>query len=111
MNIYIGNLSHDVTDEDLRQAFESCGEIASANVIKDKFSGDSRGFGFVEMPDKTEAEAAINSMNGKEVKGRPIKVNEARPRSEGRRGGGGGRSGGGGGRRGGGGGGGGRYSF
>lgn len=112
MNIYIGNLSHDVTDEDLRDAFESFGRISSAHVIKDKFSGDSRGFGFVEMPDKIEAQNAISSLNDKELKGRQMKVNEARPRSEGRRGGGrsgGGRSGGGrsggGSRRGG------RYSF
>ena len=96
MNIYIGNLSHDVTDEDLRQAFESCGEIASANVIKDKFSGDSRGFGFVEMPSKNEAETAISDMDGKDLKGRSIKVNEAHPRAD--RGGGGDRRGGSGGR-------------
>ncbi|MGA1823585.1 MAG: RNA recognition motif domain-containing protein [bacterium] len=88
MNIYIGNLSHDVTDEDLREAFESFGRVTSAKIIKDKFSGDSRGFGFVEMSDKSEAQNALNSLNGKELKGRQIKVNEARPRTEGRRGGG-----------------------
>ncbi len=88
MNIYVGNLSRDVTEEDLRQAFEAFGKVESVNIIKDKFSGKSRGFGFVEMPAKAEAEAAIADLNGKEIKGRPIKVNEARPRPEGRRGGG-----------------------
>jgi RNA recognition motif-containing protein len=88
MNIYAGNLSRDVTDEDLRQAFEAFGQVTSATVIKDKFSGESRGFGFVEMSVKAEAEAAIAGLNGKELKGRPLNVNEARPRSEGRKGGG-----------------------
>ena len=88
MNIYVGNLSPEVTEEDLRQAFEACGEVASASIIKDKFTGESRGFGFVDMPSKAEAQSAIESMNGKELKGRPLNVNEARPRSEGRRGGG-----------------------
>lgn len=88
MNIYVGNMSHDVTEEDLRQAFEAFGQIASVTVIKDKFSGESRGFGFVEMPDKAEAQSAIDGLNGKELKGRVLNVNEARPRSEGRRGGG-----------------------
>ena len=88
MNIYVGNLSRDVTEEDLRQEFEAFGQITSVTVIKDKFSGQSRGFGFVEMPAKAEAESAIADLNGKELKGRPIKVNEARPRPEGRRGGG-----------------------
>ncbi len=88
MNIYIGNLSSDVTEDDLRQAFEPFGEIASAAVIKDKFSGESRGFGFVEMPAKADALSAIENLNGKEVKGQPLIVNEARPRSEGHRGGG-----------------------
>jgi len=88
MNIYVGNLSRDVTEEDLRQTFESFGKVDSTTIIKDKFSGESRGFGFVEMPAKAEAEAAITGLNGKELKGRPLKVNEARPRPEGRRGGG-----------------------
>jgi len=110
MNIYAGNLSRDVTEEDLRQAFEAFGQVESANIIKDKFSGESRGFGFVEMPSKNEAQTAISEMNGKDLKGSIIKVNEARPRSNrqgggGRRGGfGGGRGGRGGGGRGGGGG-------
>ncbi len=88
MNIYVGNLSHDVTEEDLRQTFEVFGQIASVNIIKDKFSGESRGFGFVEMSAKAEAQSAIESLNGKDLKGRTLNVNEARPRSEKRRGGG-----------------------
>jgi RNA recognition motif-containing protein len=95
MNIYVGNLSRDVTEDDLRQAFESFGEVNSINIIKDKFSGESRGFGFVEMPTKTEAEAAITGMNGQDLKGRALNVNEARPRAQGRRPGGGGGGGGG----------------
>jgi len=100
VRIYVGNLSYQVTDDELRQAFEAFGEVASANVIMDKFSGQSKGFGFVEMPSKSEGEAAINSLNGKELKGRAMNVNEARPRPGpgGGGGGGGGRSGGGGGR-------------
>jgi len=105
MNIFVGNLSREVTNEDLQQAFQAFGEVTTANVIRDKFSGDSRGFGFVEMPAKAAAQAAIAEMNGKELKGRAINVNEARPRTEGGgggRGGGGGNRGGGGGGRGGG---------
>lgn len=90
MNIYVGSLSYEVTEEDLRQAFEGFGQVVSANIIKDKYSGESRGFGFVEMSDKAEAESAIEGLNGKELKGRTLSVNEARPRSEGGRGGGGG---------------------
>ena len=85
MNIYAGNLSRDVTEDDLRQAFEAFGEVESVNVIKDKFSGESRGFGFVEMPGKAEAQAAIDGLNGKELKGETLKVSEARPRREGGR--------------------------
>ncbi len=103
MNIFVGNLSRDVSDEDLRKAFEAFGEVASATVIKDKFSGEPRGFGFVEMPAKAAAQSAITGMNGKELKGRAVNVNEARPRSDdrggGRKPGGGGGGGGGGGRR------------
>jgi RNA recognition motif-containing protein len=105
MNIYIGNLSYEVTEEDLKQAFEAFGQVESVNIIKDKFSGRSKGFGFVEMPDKANAQSAINELNGKELKGRSLKVNEARPRTEsrgGRGGYGGGRGGRGGGRQGGG---------
>ena len=103
MNIYIGNLSFDTTEDELQQAFSAFGQVATINIIKDKFSGESRGFGFVEMPTKAEADAAIAGLNGTELKGRTVTVNEARPRTEGRPGGGGGRGGfGGGGRRGGG---------
>ncbi len=105
MNIYIGNLSYEVTEEDLQQAFEAFGQVESVNIIKDKFSGRSKGFGFVEMPDKANAQSAINELNGKELKGRTLNVNEARPRTEsrgGRGGYGGGRGGRGGGRQGGG---------
>jgi len=89
MNIYVGNLSHDVTDEDLRQEFETFGQVESATVIKDKFSGESRGFGFVEMPSKEEATAAISGLEERELKGKKINVNEAKPRPTGGRGGGG----------------------
>jgi len=90
MNIYVGNLSHDVTDDDLRQEFEAFGQVESAAVIKDKFSGESRGFGFVEMPSKDEASAAITGLQERDLKGRKISVNEAKPRPAGGRGGGGG---------------------
>jgi RNA recognition motif-containing protein len=103
MNIYVGNLSHEVSPEDLRQAFEAYGEVSSVNIIKDKYSGQSRGFGFVEMPDKAEAQTAIENLNGKDLRGREMNVNEARPRTDRggprRQGGGRGRSGFGGGRR------------
>ena len=82
MNIYVGNLTEDVTDEDLQAAFTEFGQIESARVIKDRFSGRSRGFGFIEMPSNSEAQAAIDGMNGKELKGRAIIVNEARPRED-----------------------------
>jgi len=88
MNIYVGNLSFEVIEQDLQQAFEAFGQVESVNIIKDRFSGESKGFGFVEMPAKGEAESAINDLNGKEMKGRALKVSEARPRSETRRGGG-----------------------
>jgi len=94
MNIYVGNLSYNVSEEDLKTAFEAFGQVTSASIIKDKFSGQSKGFGFVEMPTKEEAQAAITGMNGKEMKGRTLNVNEARPRSDDRRGGGGGGGGG-----------------
>ena len=90
MNIYVGNLSYNVTEEDLKAAFEAFGQVTSASIIKDKFSGQSKGFGFVEMPVKEEAQAAIGGLNGKEMKGRTLNVNEARPRTDDRRGGGGG---------------------
>jgi RNA recognition motif-containing protein len=90
MNIYVGNLSYELTDEDLRLTFESYGQVESAKVIKDKYSGESKGFGFVEMPAKVEAQSAINGLNGKELKGKTLNVNEARPSSESRGGRGGG---------------------
>ena len=99
MNIYVGSLSRDVTEDDLREAFEPFGQVESANVIKDRFSGESRGFGFVDMPSKKEALAAITELDGKTVKGQSIRVNEAKPKSPDRRGGRGGGGGGGGGRR------------
>jgi RNA recognition motif-containing protein len=100
MNIYIGNLSYDTTEDELREAFESFGEVANVNILSDKYSGKPRGFAFVEMSDKSQAEAAINGLNGKELKGRALNVSEARPRTEDGGGGGGrgGRGGGGGGR-------------
>jgi RNA recognition motif-containing protein len=99
MRIYVGNLPYSVTDEDLREVFGEYGELASAEVIKDKFSGQSKGFGFVDMPNNSEADAAIKELNEAVIKGRKLTVNEARPRAERPRGGGwgggGGRDGGG----------------
>ena len=109
MNIYVGNLARDVTDEELRKEFEAFGKVESVSIIKDKYSGQSRGFGFVEMPTRTEAQAAIAGLKGKVLRDRTIDVSEARPRTEGGRGGG--RGGFGGGRGGGFGGGGRRRSF
>jgi len=88
MNIYIGNLGRNVSEDDLRQAFETFGQITSVSVIKDKFSGEPRGFGFVEMSSNKEAQSAIDSLNGKDLKGQTLNVNEARARSENRSGGG-----------------------
>lgn len=82
MNIYVGNLSFDVVESDLLRLFEAFGEVTSATVIKDKFKGRSRGFGFVEMPDDAQAQAAIDALNGKEMMNRPLMVNEARQRTE-----------------------------
>ena len=105
MNIYVGNLSHDLTEDELRAAFEAFGTVESVNVLKDRFTGEPRGFGFVEMPSDEEGKAAIEGMNGKDLKGREVNVDQARPRTSNRGGGrGGGGYGGGGGGRGGGGG-------
>jgi RNA recognition motif-containing protein len=82
MNIYIGNLPYSVTDGDLRDKFSDFGQVHSANIITDKFSGRSKGFGFVDMPNDAEAREAIEAMNDKDFKGRTIKVNEARPREQ-----------------------------
>ena len=79
MNIYVGNLSYDATDETIKQAFESFGQVISARIVKDKYTGQSRGFGFVEMPEQSQAQAAIKSLNGKELLGKQMSVNEARP--------------------------------
>ena len=81
MNIYVGNLSYQITDDDLRTAFEGFGEVSSASLIKDKFTNESKGFGFVEMPRQADAEAAIKGLNGTELKGRSLTVNQARPRN------------------------------
>jgi RNA recognition motif-containing protein len=100
MNIYVGNLSRDVSETDLKEAFQAFGEVTSAAIIKEKYTGETRGFGFVEMPNKDEAEKAISGLNGKDLKGRNLTVNEAKPRTDRPRSGGfgGGRSGSGGGR-------------
>ena len=100
MKIYVGNLSYEVTEEDLRLALKQFGQVESATIIKDKHSGQSKGFGFVEMASKAEGQSAIDGLNGKELKGRALNVNEARPLTE-RRGSGGGYGGGRGGGRGG----------
>ncbi len=101
MNIYVGNLAYSVTEEDLKKAFEAFGQVSSVNVIRDQYSNQSKGFGFVEMADASEAKAAIAGLNGKELNGRSMNVNEARPRADkghggggfgGKRGGGGGGS-------------------
>jgi RNA recognition motif-containing protein len=94
-NIYVGNLSYEATEDDLRQAFQAHGEVTSVAIIKDKMTGRSRGFGFVEMADKNAANAAIQALNLQEIRGRAITVNEAKPKVEGgaRGGGGGGRGG------------------
>jgi RNA recognition motif-containing protein len=84
MNIYVGNLSRDVTEDELRQEFTAFGEVTSASIIKDRYSGQSRGFGFVEMPSKSEAEAAITGLKGKTLKERTLDVSEARPRTDSR---------------------------
>jgi len=89
MNIYVGNLSPETTEQELQEAFNAFGQVTSVTIIKDRYSGQSRGFGFVEMPSKAEAQAAISGLNGKALKERTLTVNEARPRSEGGRRGGG----------------------
>ncbi len=96
MNIYVGNLPWDLSEEDLREAFAAFGEVETAKIVTDRETGRARGFGFVEMSNKDEGTAAISGLNEKDLKGRAIKVNEARPRTENRRPGGGGGFGGGG---------------
>jgi RNA recognition motif-containing protein len=103
MNIYVGNLSYQATEDEIRSLFEAFGEVSSVALIKDKMTGQPRGFGFVEMPNDGDAQKAIQELNGKDMKGRSLSINPARPREE-RGSGGGGYGGGGGGRSGGGGG-------
>ena len=106
MNIFVGNLPYSMTDQELRSLFEAHGQVDSAKVIMDRDTGRSRGFGFVEMGNEKEGEEAIEALNGQDASGRPLTVNQARPRGEGRErreprggGGGGGHGGGGGGGR------------
>ena len=82
MNIYVGNLSYDVTEDELRNLFRAYGDVSSVTIINDKYTGQSKGFGFVEMPKQAEAEEAIKTLNGNAVSGRNITVNQARPRSD-----------------------------
>jgi cold-inducible RNA-binding protein len=85
MNIYVGNMAYDVTEADLQAAFEALGAVASVRIIKDQYTGQTRGFGFVEMPSASEAQAAITGLHGKDFMGRALTVNEARPREGGSR--------------------------
>jgi len=89
MNIYVGNISQDVTENELKEAFEAFGQVDTIKILKDNDTGRSKGFGFVEMPDNTAAQAAINGLNDKELKGKTLKVNTARPKTENSRSGGG----------------------
>jgi len=89
MNIYVGNISHEVKEEDLKAAFEAFGQVETVKIISDNYTGRSKGFGFVEMSNNSEAQSAIDGLNDKELKGRALKVNTARPRTENRRGSGG----------------------
>lgn len=84
MNIYVGNLPREVTEEELQQEFMAFGQVTSVSIIKDKYSGQSRGFGFVEMPSKSEGQAAITGLKGKTLMDRTLEVSEARPRSDSR---------------------------
>lgn len=82
MNIFVGNLPHASSEEDLRKEFEAYGVVSKVSILKDKFTGEPRGFGFVEMSSDQEAQAAMNALNGKEFMGRALSVNEARPKTE-----------------------------
>jgi cold-inducible RNA-binding protein len=82
MNLYVGNLPYRITDDQLREAFEEFGRVSSCTIIRDKATGESKGFGFLEMPERSEAESAVTNLNGRELMGRRINVNEARPREE-----------------------------
>jgi len=83
MNIYVGNLDYGIQESELEQLFQEYGEVASVKIIKDKYTGKAKGFGFIEMPDEGEATTAIEELNGRDVNGRQMKVNQARPRKEG----------------------------
>ncbi len=82
MNIFVGNIARSVSDDDLYMAFKTFGQVATSTIVRDKFTHEPRGFGFVEMLSKTEAQAAISGLNGSELQGQALKVNEARPREE-----------------------------
>jgi RNA recognition motif-containing protein len=82
MNIYVGNLPYSVTDADLHQTFSRFGEVSQVNLISDKFSGQSKGFGFVEMANNSQADTAIKALNGTDMKGRNITVNQAKPKTD-----------------------------
>ena len=82
MNVYVGNLNYDLSEDDLKQAFEEFGEVTSAKIISDRYSGRSKGFGFVEMSSDDEAKAAIEALSGKELNGSTMVVNEARPKTQ-----------------------------
>ena len=82
MNVYVGNLNYDLSEDDLKQAFGEFGEVTSAKIISDRYSGRSKGFGFVEMSSDDEAKAAIEALSGKELNGRTMVVNEARPKTQ-----------------------------
>ena len=82
MNIYVGNLSYNATPENIREAFEAFGQVSSVTIVKDKYSGQPRGFGFVEMADHAEGQTAIKNLNGKDLLGKQMNVNEARPRAD-----------------------------
>ena len=88
MNLYVGNLPYRITEDQLKEAFEEFGDVSSCTIIKDKVTGQSKGFGFLEMPERDEAEAAINGWNGRDLMGRKLNVNEARPHTGGGGGGG-----------------------
>jgi RNA recognition motif-containing protein len=82
MNLYVGNLNYRLTEDQLREAFEQYGDVSACTIIKDRATGQSKGFGFIEMPESNQAESAINSLNGRDLMGRKLNVNEARPRPE-----------------------------
>jgi len=84
MNIYVGSLSYEVTEEELQRSFEAYGPVESVKIVKDRFTGQSKGFGFVEMPDSGNAQSAIDGLDGTEMKGRKIHVSKARSRSDNR---------------------------